>query len=49
MNTRQAQNVAKAVNQQAKIDCVDAALLAWFGEAMRLAVRGLASEQQQEC
>jgi transposase len=48
INARQARNFAKAANQLAKTDRVDAALLAWFGDAMKLEVRPLATEQQQE-
>lgn len=35
INARQARNFAKAANQLAKTDRVDAAMLAWFGEAMK--------------
>lgn len=48
INARQARNFAKAANQLAKTDKVDAKLLAWFGEAMRPPVRALASETQQQ-
>lgn len=48
INARQARNFAKAANQLAKTDRVDAALLAWFGEAMRPPVRSFASEAQAE-
>ncbi len=48
INPRPARNFAKAANQLAKTDRVDAAILAWFGEAMKPEVRPLASEQQAE-
>ncbi|MGV0024067.1 IS110 family transposase [Phormidesmis priestleyi] len=48
MNARQARNFAKAANQLAKTDRVDAAILAWFGEAMKPPLRSLASEAQSE-
>jgi len=48
INARQARNFARAANQLAKTDKVDAKLLAWFGEAMRPPVRALASEAQQQ-
>ena len=48
INARQARNFAKAANQLAKTDKVDAKLLAWFAEAMRPPVRVLASEAQQQ-
>ncbi|MBW4583524.1 MAG: transposase [Tildeniella nuda ZEHNDER 1965/U140] len=48
INASQARNFAKAANQLAKTDRVDAAILAWFGEAMKPEVRALASEQQAE-
>lgn len=47
INARQARSFAKAANQLAKTDRVDAALLAWFGEAMKPEVRPLSSEHQQ--
>jgi transposase len=48
INARQARNFAKAANQLAKTDQVDAAILAWFGEAMKPPIRPLASELQSE-
>ncbi len=36
INERQGRNFAKASNPLAKTDRVDAAILAWFGEAMKL-------------
>lgn len=48
INARQGRNFAKAANQLAKTDKVDAKLLAWFGEAMQPPVRVLASEAQQQ-
>lgn len=48
INARQARHFAKAANQLAKTDKVDAKLLAWFAEAMRPPVRALASEAQQQ-
>lgn len=48
INARQARHFAKAANQFAKTDKVDAQLLAWFGESMRPTVRPLKSEAQQQ-
>jgi transposase len=48
INARQARNFAKAANQLAKTDKVDAGILAWFGEAMKPPIRPLASELQSE-
>jgi transposase len=48
INARQARNFAKAANQLAKTDRVDAAILAWFGEAMKPSIRSFASEAQSE-
>lgn len=48
INARQGRNFAKAANQLAKTDAVDAANLAWFGEAMKPPIRGFASEVQAE-
>ncbi len=48
INARQGRNFAKAANQLAKTDKVDAKVLAWFGEAMQPPVRPLASEAQQQ-
>jgi transposase len=48
INARQGRNFAKAANQLAKTDQVDAKLLAWFGKAMQPPVRVLASEAQQQ-
>ncbi|KAM3099792.1 transposase [Phormidesmis sp. 146-35] len=48
INARQGRNFAKAANQLAKTDQVDAKVLAWFGEAMQPPVRPLASEAQEQ-
>lgn len=48
INARQGRNFAKAANQLAKTDKVDAALLAWFGEAMKPPIRSFASDAQAE-
>jgi transposase len=48
IKARQARHFAKAANQLAKTDNVDAKVLAWFGEAMRPPVRPLQSEAQQQ-
>lgn len=48
INARQARNFAKAANQLAKTDQVDAALLAWFGEALKPPMRPFASEAQAQ-
>jgi transposase len=48
INARQARNFAKAANQLAKTDRVDAAILAWFGEAMKPPIRSFASEAQSQ-
>ncbi len=48
INARQARNFAKAVNQLAKTDQVDAAILAWFGEALKPEIRPFASEAQAQ-
>jgi transposase len=48
INARQARNFAKAANQLAKTDRVDAGILAWFGEALQPPLRSLASEVQAE-
>jgi transposase len=48
INPRQARNFAKAANQHAKTDRVDARLLAWFGEAMQPPVRPLQCEAQAQ-
>jgi transposase len=48
INARQARNFAKAANQLAKTDRVDAAILAWFGAALQPPLRSLASEVQAE-
>lgn len=48
INPRQARNFAKAVNQHAKTDPVDARVLAWFGEALQPPVRPLLAEAQQQ-
>ena len=44
INARPARNFAKAANQLAKTDSVDAAILAWFGEALPPPMRPFASE-----
>lgn len=48
INARQARNFAKAANQLAKTDRVDAAILAWFGEALKPQIRPFASEAQSQ-
>ncbi len=48
INARQARNFAKAANQLAKTDSVDAAILAWFGEALQPPIRPFASEAQSQ-
>lgn len=48
INARQGRNFAKAANQLAKTDRVDAAILAWFGEAMNPPIRSFASDAQAE-
>ena len=48
INARQGRNFAKAANQLAKTDAADAAILAWFGEAMKPPMRPFASEAQAE-
>lgn len=48
INARQGRNFAKAVNQLAKTDKVDAQVLAWFGQATLPPVRPLASAAQQQ-
>lgn len=48
INARQARNFAKAANQLAKTDRVDAAILAWFGEALTPPLRAFASEAQAQ-
>jgi transposase len=48
INARQARNFAKAANQLAKTDQVDAAILAWFGEALKPQIRPFASEAQAQ-
>lgn len=48
INARQSRHFAKACNQLAKTDKVDAQLLAWFGESLQPPVRPLASEAQQQ-
>lgn len=48
INARQSRHFAKASNQLAKTDRVDACVLAHFGEAMQPAVRALATEPQQQ-
>jgi transposase len=48
INARQARNFAKAAHQLAKTDRVGAAMLAWFGEAMKPPLRSFASEAQSE-
>jgi transposase len=48
INARQGRNFAKAANQLAKTDRVDAAILAWFGEALKPPLRPFASEAQAQ-
>jgi transposase len=48
INARQGRNFAKAANQLAKTDRVDAAILAWFGEALKPPMRAFASEAQAQ-
>jgi len=48
INARQARNFAKADNQLAKTDQVDAAILAWFGEALKPPLRPFASDAQAQ-
>lgn len=48
INARQARNFAKAANQLAKTDQVDAAMLAWFGEALKPPLRPFATEAQAQ-
>lgn len=48
INARQERNFAKAANQLAKTDRVDATILAWFGEAMKPQIRPFASEAQAQ-
>lgn len=48
INARQARHFAKAANQLAKTDQVDAAMLAWFGEALKPELRPFASEAQAQ-
>lgn len=48
VNPRQARHFAKAINQLAKTDRVDARLLAQMGEQLQPAVRALPNLQQQE-
>jgi len=48
INARQGRNFAKAANQLAKTDRVDAAILAWFGEALKPPIRAFASEAQAQ-
>ncbi len=48
INARQGRNFARAMNQQAKTDQVDAQVLALFGDRITPAVRPLASEAQQQ-
>lgn len=48
INARQARNFAKAANQLAKTDQVDAAMLAWFGAALKPPLRPFATEAQAQ-
>ncbi|NDJ20047.1 IS110 family transposase, partial [Myxacorys almedinensis] len=48
INARQGRNFAKAANQLAKTDRVDAAILAWFGEALKPQIRAFASDAQAQ-
>jgi transposase len=48
INARQGRNFARAMNQQAKTDQVDAEVLALFGDRLMPPVRPLATEAQQQ-
>jgi transposase len=48
INARQGRSFARAMNQQAKTDQVDAQILALFGDKINPPVRPLASEAQQQ-
>jgi transposase len=48
INARQGRNFARAMNQQAKTDQVDAQVLALFGDRLMPPVRPLATEAQQQ-
>jgi transposase len=48
INARQGRSFARAANQLAKTDTVDAAILAWFGEAMQPPIRQLVNGIQRE-
>lgn len=48
INARQGRNFARAMNQQAKTDQVDAEILALFGDKINPPVRPLTSEAQQQ-
>lgn len=48
IHARQGRNFARAMNQQAKTDQVDAQVLALFGDKLNPPVRPLASEAQQQ-
>jgi transposase len=48
INARQGRNFARAMNQQAKTDQVDAQVLALFGDKITPPVRPLANEAQQQ-
>jgi len=48
INARQGRNFARAMNQQAKTDQVDAQVLALFGDKINPPVRPLVSEAQQQ-
>lgn len=48
INPRQSRNFAKATNQLAKTDKVDAKILAFFGEALRPEVRTMAAEETRQ-
>jgi transposase len=48
INPRQSRNFAKATNQLAKTDKVDARILAFFGEAIRPELRTMAAEETRQ-
>jgi transposase len=48
INPRQSRNFAKATNQLAKTDKVDAKILAFFGEALRPEIRTMAAEETRQ-
>ena len=48
VNPRQSRDFAKSVGRLAKTDKIDAAMLAWFAEAIRPAVHQITDEQTQQ-